>query len=397
MKKSPSKTAWQYGPVAAAVTAVILVVLCIWGLDNLFSHDYPTVSPEHALIHAPHPKRVLSGPLPTGVVFKVVDFTQASTGYVAGAGVIFETLDGGTDWGRVYHGSVDVSGLEMVSAQVGYAWGQAGNSTTVLKTIDGGAQWAVAGRVPARGIHVASWPTSQVGYVVTLKRDLLKTSNGGETWTILKQPAESVSFVTAAKGWVLERSTVYSTRNGGKSWTSSQLIIPSVPTHRVMIGGEIRSAPDGAVWVMLPGGAGMNQESYTLYRSVSGIHWTAVMARNTAGAGPAPSAAAVSGPGLSPGPMDPVSDHDAFASGMCWACGEAGTWQVVGTTDGGKHWSPPSRPYGALPGLLQSPYSISFPDRTTGYVLATSFSSRQHLTRLYKTTNAGRSWTLISR
>lgn len=169
---------------------------------------------------------------------------------------------------------------------------------------------------------------------MTEKRKLLKTTDGGQRWTTLRQPADSVSFVTATNGWVLDGGAVYSTRNGGRSWTISQLTCHPVSAQIDMIGGEIRGMSDGTVWVVLPGGTGMNQESYTIYRRTRETRWTAVMARSTAGGGPAPTATTVSGPGLSPGHIDPLSANDAFASGMCWACGAAGTFQVVGTTDG---------------------------------------------------------------
>jgi len=389
------RTGWLYGAVAVAAAASL--VLAPHFLSRVGVGPRPTsptgkVNPPTGRTKTPPSASRAAAPLPGGMTFSAVDFPTPSQGFVAGANGIFETRDAGTAWTPVYRGPADVLGLQMVSGRVGFAWGtlQSG-ATAILATTDGGVSWTQVGSLNT-ALARLSWATPLVGYAVTSQHLIMKTSNGGRTWFALRQAAFSVSFVSAAKGYALYGPDVYTTNNGGASWTAIALVPPGTQVG----GGEVSATRDGSVWVDLVGGSGMSQTSYTVFRSTDGVHWTPVMSLSTAGGGPAPASAQALGPGTSPGPIDPLSQADAFMAGACSAC-SSGTSQVVGTTTGGSTWSPKPVQSGPIAGLIQSPDGISFASPSTGYVVADAFPpNRSHaVTMVYKTTNGARSWTVI--
>jgi photosystem II stability/assembly factor-like uncharacterized protein len=392
---SGRRTSWLFGAVAVAAAFGLLLAPHFLGRAGVGPRPTsPTgkVSRPTGRTKTPPGDRRAAAPLPIGLTFSAVDFTTPSQGFLAGARAIFATQDGGTAWTRVYRGAADVLGLQMVTGQVGFAWGalQSG-ATAILATTNGGVTWREVGSLDTAASGF-TWPTPRVGYAVTSHHGIMKTADGGRTWSALSQPAVSVSFVSAAKGYALYGPDVYATDNGGASWTAIALVPPGTQVG----GGEVRATADGSVWAYLVGGAGMSQASYTVFRSTDGVHWAPVMSLSTAGGGPAPASARAAGPGASPGPIDPLSQADAFVTGTCSAC-LSGTSQVVGTTTGGRTWIPTPVQSGPLPGLIQSPEGISFASPSTGYVVVSAFppNSSHAVTMVYKTTDGAQSWTAI--
>lgn len=333
-------------------------------------------------------------PLPTHLNLRAIEFLTPSLGFVAAPGRIYETTNGAHTWTRVYHGPAAVLDLHMVSAQDGFAWGPGRKGSVILATTDGGRRWVRVGTTPSR-VMDAAWPTARVGYVVTSHWQLLKTIDGGRHWFSLQQGARSVSFISAARGYVLDGTAVYQTRNGGHSWTAGQLT--ATPGGGGIIDGEVRAAAGGAVWASLIGGTGMSQESYTVCRSTNGAEWTAVIGVSTPAGGPAPGNPPAVGPGTGLG-LQAFSANAALVSGTCVACG-MGASEVVGTVDGGRQWVPVPQQSGSIAGLIPDGESLSFPTERTGYLQVVVFKPRDPTgygaTVIYKTTNEGGSWVAI--
>lgn len=61
-----------------------------------------------------------------------------------------------------------------------------------------------------------SFPTADIGYVITEFPDMRKPVNGGISWTVVSTPAPVgvVYFITGLKGFAFGDSVVYMTQNG---------------------------------------------------------------------------------------------------------------------------------------------------------------------------------------
>lgn len=281
------------------------------------------------------------GSLPASAAITALTFLTPQDGFAAGHGIYF-SADAGRQWVPVYTGSAGIQGLTFVNPSIGFAWGY----HAILSTVDGGLQWRLAGSVQET-LQSIDWVTGNVGYAVGEGNGpLLKTTDGGRRWTILRQSASSVSFVGPNRGWALNGETAWHTTNGGRSWSASTIVAGASGS---VFGGQIAALPDGTVWVLLRGVPGMNQDSYTVFRSGNGQSWTAVLSRSTAD-GPAPGNpnGTATAPGLSPGPLVAVSPETAWVSGVCAACG-VGTTTVAVTQNGGRTWTTGATVSGLVP------------------------------------------------
>ncbi|MCB9165571.1 MAG: T9SS type A sorting domain-containing protein [Flavobacteriales bacterium] len=102
--------------------------------------------------------------------------------------------------------------------------GYMNTNSALLKTVDGGETWTTTsytGNVDGD----FSFPTSSVGYMAGFYDIIKKTTDGGNTWTSVTVnnqalPVRSVSFVDANTGWVVGiNGFIRKTTNGGASWT----------------------------------------------------------------------------------------------------------------------------------------------------------------------------------
>lgn len=186
--------------------------------------------------------------LPSGVnELKGVFFTDAQTGWAVGSdgffgpGTIVHTNDGGTNWLRQQPGtSATLNAVHFVSATQGWAVGGEG---TILRTTNGGQSWQAqssgAGFADLVSVHFINantgWATGFDGFFSP--GVILRTDNGGQTW--VAQPQDNsdgvewtrVFFVDETNGWILGSTGsagLLRTTNGGASWT--RITIPASNT-----------------------------------------------------------------------------------------------------------------------------------------------------------------------
>lgn len=165
--------------------------------------------------------------------------------YAGGGPHFVKTTNGGAEWiskdmSDLVTGLVDV---RFTNKDSGFAVGQGGaypNTTTVvLFTADGGTTWQTRYTSTKTGIWSwkISFPTRDTGYVSTQgysdSTTFLKTVDGGLTWkesTFLSRAgskqfsAEGIGFVTPSLGWIGAYPSSsylmdsYRTTNGGATW-----------------------------------------------------------------------------------------------------------------------------------------------------------------------------------
>ncbi len=104
-------------------------------------------------------------------------FLNETIGFVCGgeknqSGIILKTTDGGSNWQKVYSGTLALRDITFVNDSLGFA---CGDSVLILKTIDGGATWNKL-PLPFTPVHITPFTSIQFtdaehGYVC-----------GGENW-----------------------------------------------------------------------------------------------------------------------------------------------------------------------------------------------------------------------
>jgi photosystem II stability/assembly factor-like uncharacterized protein len=239
-----------------------------------------------------------------------------------------------------------------------------GSRGALLATTDGGRVWAVRRAPTEDTLRDVYFVNEQTGwlvcdrsiYLLRTKEEprsyLLKTTDGGETWSRVEATGADVdvlltrvAFVDAARGWAFgEMGALYATTDGGASWKRQTL-----PTNHLLLGGAFLAAgqgwlvgagntilynPDGARW--LAGGSPVNVE--TRLNAVSFVEQRRGWAVGERGL----VLATVNG-GRAWFKQESNVDVDLLDVKFIdakegWAAGAGGT--IIHTTDGGANWRP---------------------------------------------------------
>lgn len=161
---------------------------------------------------------------------------------------ILRTTDGGRKWQPVYDCKVkaEVDGLtrevdcafqrlHFPTATTGYAISRAvGDAGFVLaKTTDGGVTWSATLVAPGEDGHEGDvhFVDENNGIVRTKEGKILRTEDGGATWTGIPGQGElhsELEFADAESGWAAYYQKVTYTSNGGKRWSSAATKFPAM-------------------------------------------------------------------------------------------------------------------------------------------------------------------------
>ena len=229
---------------------------------------------------------------------EAVDFVTSLTGYAilnawwdeyppSTAYAIYKTTDGGRNWKRVYYGGPE-SGSTAIGQLVGIRCTKSqqcvvGAGGTIVLSLDG-THWSEASS-PMPVLHDLSFTTAAEGWAVRQQlfndgervgaipgysRSLLKTTDAGATWAEVPLPdsrlGEWAVFSSATNGWLSgfednpsKLGTVYSTADGGSSWTTSTAIagrpffIDSQHGWAPGAGSSVARTTDGGqTWASIP-------------------------------------------------------------------------------------------------------------------------------------------------
>lgn len=138
--------------------------------------------------------------------------------------------------------------LQFLSAERGIALGsilegrKSKPKPVVALTSDGGRKWELVSlKEPGTSLFFLNGTT---GWMVGLKGRLLKTTDGGRTWTggeprgVHTQPVR-VFFLDESRGWLLcNEKKVYATQDGGRSWQLLEISSkPDLPQDETVYSG----------------------------------------------------------------------------------------------------------------------------------------------------------------
>jgi photosystem II stability/assembly factor-like uncharacterized protein len=177
----------------------------------------------------------ITGPAVAGVcnMFRLDDTHLFAVGRVGGPSFIMDSVDGGETWR-----SRDLSGQLEMLIDVRFSTPMDGllvgrnprGRCAVLRTADGGDTWTEVFQSAVSGTLCwkLSFPSSTVGYVSIQggsRSTFAKTTDGGESWEELPLlPGErfrglGAGFITEDIGWMASDAGAWKTTDGGATWT----------------------------------------------------------------------------------------------------------------------------------------------------------------------------------
>lgn len=280
---------------------------------------------------------------------KNVQFTDQNNGWISTfQGAIYRTVDGGQNWSTSLTPNAEsINDMQFINSTIGYL----ATSDGLLKTSDGGQTWTLT--------NFGTSVVSCVFFVDEMNGRISRgtglnyyTSDGGNTWTSVSYDQDytlnfyGLTFVDALTGWsVGEIGTIRRTNDGGNSW-QFQVNPLTVPLYAV----DFNTSTNG--WVIGAGGK-------IAATSTGGATWSAQTS----------------------GTSETLFDVDFISVTTGIVVGANG--KIIRTTNGGTSWT--DIPSGTVNNLR----SVHFATASDGYIVG--FANT-----ILKTTNGGTSWTSIS-
>jgi photosystem II stability/assembly factor-like uncharacterized protein len=235
--------------------------------------------------------------------------------------------------------------VHFIDANTGWVVGYGG---TILKTTNGGVTWTPQVSGTTAKLNAVDFYDANHGWVVGDGGIIRATTNGGVTWTGQTPGGVNIAgveFVSPDSGWVVgDGGLILHTTNGGTNWLTQASGITADLT-------AVDFVSTSAGWVVGSGGV-------ILHTANGGGAWTS---RD-------------SGTGST---LNAVHFFDASRG---WAVGNAAV--ICQTTNGGATWTPQTV---ASIGDEQL-YAVDFVDANTGWAVG-------HIGTMIKTTNGGTTWT----
>jgi photosystem II stability/assembly factor-like uncharacterized protein len=291
---------------------------------------------------------------------------------------VFKSLDGGATWQEAGNGLVAGHAEQLVVHAGDPGTVYALTSAGVFRTTNGGAQWTSLPDFPTSAPHsatvIAVDPNASQTLYVGMPDQLLKTVNGGQTWTRIDGPGFRGWFVdeievdpdspntlyAAATDFTPEGTGLFRSDDGGVTWTRAEAGLPS--GERIL---ALALGPTAGELYAAPFGSGV-------FRSVDGgRHWSGL------DGGLAHASALV---------PDPTPNDTLYAIGAPPGVSPGVTTGVFRTANHGESWQPRSRGIDA--------YELD------AVIVDPEVPSTLYLRSLYegilKTTDAGQTWRSVN-
>lgn len=332
-------------------------------------------------------------------------FSDATNGWAVGLAKGNKTTDGGLNW-SIPNTTIGGTLYEVYfpTSLVGYA---VGNSGAVYKTENGGTNWTKKAVPLNRDILSAAFPGSSepyTGYIALSNAGstIFKTTDGGDSWTIMTLPGISSSmncleFTDANTGWAAGgNGEIFSFKNG--TWTKQSTPVTTslngisfasdgLNGWAIGDGGVIlHTANGGTTWTLE--GSGLTTQNLTKVEVVSsteayivGYGKTFIKYTNDYSQSSTAQWANISAklanvaPTTNLGDVHFINDNEGLIS-------SANTSEVFVTTDAGNSFTTRDVPNSDF---LNSIWMISVNEYYGG----------SQLGRIYRSTNSGANWTSL--
>jgi photosystem II stability/assembly factor-like uncharacterized protein len=170
-----------------------------------------------------------------------MSFADGTTGFLLGSSymdpdpsILYRTVDGGESWTPVQGAKASLLRTVLVVSFIDGLTGWAGGGV-IMKTTDGGETWKTQAAVAT--VREFCFLSEEYGFAVGGKA-ILRTANGGTTWENVTpkddriKDLRSVYFIDGSNGWVagrgadeqvgstfIKHSILLRTKDGGATWT----------------------------------------------------------------------------------------------------------------------------------------------------------------------------------
>ncbi|MCC7438411.1 MAG: hypothetical protein IT211_07920, partial [Armatimonadetes bacterium] len=172
-----------------------------------------------------------------------VHFRDSLNGVVGGSALtVMQTTDGGATWQQRSRGTEDVESvwdITMITPMLGVAVGGTNLTAIILRTVDGGKTWDNVPSPVENPLYAMHFINAREGWAVGAWNTVIHTSDGGATWTLRRTEGsgsaggrrpelrgvfffDSLNGFTAGRtGQFKEQGPLYSTTDGGYTWSGS--------------------------------------------------------------------------------------------------------------------------------------------------------------------------------
>ena len=171
-------------------------------------------------------------------------------------GIGLRTDDGAQSWALVLETTGGIDDVCFVDSLTGWA---VGNDGTVETTSDGGNTWRDIEVDPYRDFNGVCFVDERNGWIVGDLETIVHTPDAGSTWVWQREGADfsihAVSFLDSLRGWAAgsfylgERGVLLKTSDGGESWTQHLELPHSV--NNIVFGDSLRgwiTGPNAIDW-----------------------------------------------------------------------------------------------------------------------------------------------------
>jgi len=261
---------------------------------------------------------------------------------------------GNNDWVKVESGNNYnyLMAIQFVNANTGYIVGSGG---LVLKTTNGGVSWTTKSSGISSDIHCVYFFDANTGLAAGNLGRIIRTTNGGDNWAQVQSPTTytliNFSFVNSSVGYISgQTTTLLKTEDGGLTWVKK-----GVNESGPFVDCYFSNATTGIALHYM----------YAIKKTTnSGVNWTSVYTL----------------------PGNIVLDDLCFKNyptGV--AVGDGG--YIVKTTNGGDNWT-----LVQANGQGYNLYDVCFFNETIGFAVGRTATSNS-TGIIVKTGNRGDSWT----
>ncbi len=336
---------------------------------------------------------IWQNPLPSGNCLHTVKFFASGQGWVAGLyGTIAHTTDGGLTWTMQTSGtSQGLNYLTMVNERHGWIVGD----SILLHTADGGNHWETVTVAPGFTAKSVAFADSSFGWVVGNSGQIYCTADGGSTWSLQTSNSTAqlyfVRCIDRSHCWIAGGTALLRTVNGGETWTTTTgTRTPSRFTFLNAdtgwgVGAEneggyicLRTVNGGVSWTTNNGGwFALASIDFTDAHNGWVVGEAGIIHHSTDGgqSWQSQSSGVTNGVGLTD-----VSFVDSLHG---WATGHYGI--LLHTIDGGATWGP------MVPSFTGTLNDVCFVDSSNGWAVGTNNSGTAQCAILH-TANGGTSW-----
>ena len=165
--------------------------------------------------------------LNTGVInaLQGIYFLNETTGFVSGSIIILKTTNAGDSWINLNAPNISFETNTDVYFENESAGIISTNSGRIIRTSDGGANWAIVREQSGDAVWRMSFTDSQTGYGCTSNGNSVKTTNAGINWfnqsTPLTENLYDINFPAAGTGYICSWSgKILKTTHGGGNTVS---------------------------------------------------------------------------------------------------------------------------------------------------------------------------------